>query len=332
MCINCVVELSVVLDNDKFHKLLSRVYKQVEELDDNKFIDQTMSSKGVVVIYHDQQYKKKVKLTINPSVMLNGGELNSDKLIQKLEQCVRDYFGFKYNLNDFNLKRMILLSDIDVGSREKVSAYINVLKRIGKVKRFSPLSYDCLADDSGFCLEGNSNGVQFLIYDLKGLLTAQCRKSGTDHKKLKSIIKKSEGILRVEVRLTQQKTVRHYTNETDTSKQLAALLETSRDIFSAVFMSVVPCGAFYKKDEAIKIIQKEVKKITLRRRMLRLVALVPEKKSLLLAQKALNYRRIDDVMENFAKINVSPITISKRHDVKHLKCLYSYLDENNDDK
>ena len=61
MYINCVVELSVVLDNDKFHKLLSRVYKQVEELDDNKFIDQTMSSKGVVVIYHDQQYKKKVK-------------------------------------------------------------------------------------------------------------------------------------------------------------------------------------------------------------------------------------------------------------------------------
>ena len=70
--------------------------------------------------------------------------------------------------------------------------------------------------------------------------------------------------------------------------------------------------------------------MTLRRRMLRLVALIPEKKSLLLAQKALNYRKIDDVMETFAKINVSPITISKRHDVKHLKCLYSYLDENND--
>lgn len=332
MYLNVVVELSMVLDTERFHKLLSRVYKQVEELDDNKFIDQTMSSKGIMVIYQDQQYKKKIKLTINPNTMLNGKELNSDKLIQKLEQCVRDYFGFKYNLNDFNLKRMILLSDIDVGSHEKVSAYINVLKRIGKVKRFSPLSYDCLDNDSGFCLEGNSSGIQFLIYDLKEMITSQCRKSGTGHKKLKSIIKKTEGILRVEVRLTQQKTVRHYTNEIDTSKQFAALLENSRDIFSAVFMSVVPCGAFYKKDEAIKIIQKEVKKITLRRRMLRIVALVPEKKSLLLAQKALNYRRIEDVMETFAKINVSPITISKRQDVKHLQCLYDYLNENNDDK
>lgn len=325
MYINCVVELSVVLDNDKFHKLLSRVYKQVEELDDNKFIDQTMSSKGVVVIYHDQQYKKKVKLTINPSVMLNGGELNSDKLIQKLEQCVHNYFGFKYKLDDFNLKRIIIMADIDVSNCEKVSAYMKVLQRIGKVKGFSPLSYDCLDDDIGFCLEGNSNGIQFLIYDLMGLLTSQDRKTGTNHKKLKPVMKKSEGVLRAEVRLTQQKTVRHYTNETDTSKQLADILENSREIFLATFVRVVPFGAFHKKDTAIEIIQREVKNMKVRRRMLRLVALVPEKKSLLLAQKALNYRRIDDVMETFAKINVSPITISKRHKVDFLESLYSYL-------
>lgn len=328
MYLNCVVELSMVVDNENFHKLLTRVDKQVDYLNDNEYIDQTLSAKGIVVTYQDKQYKKKVQITINSSAMLDGGDLDLCKLIHKLGRCVHNYFGLKYNLNDFNLKRMILLSDIDVGSHEKVSAYINVLKRIGKVKRFSSLSYDCLADDSGFCLEGNSNGIQFSIYDLEGLLASQFRKNEINHKKMKSIIKNSEGVLRAEVRLTQPKTVRAYTNETDTSKQLAALLETSRDIFSAVFMSVVPCGAFYKKDEATKIIQKEVKKITLRRRMLRLVALVPEKKSLLLAQKALNYRKMDDVMEEFAKINVSPITISKRYDVKHLKCLYSYFDNN----
>lgn len=328
MYINCVVELTMMVDNDKFHALLSRVHKQVEELDDHKFLDQTMSSKGLMVIYHDQQYKKKVKLTINPSIMLNGRELNSDKLIPKIERCVRDYFGFKYTLDDFNLKRMIFMADIDVSSREKVSAYIKVLQRIGKVKGFLPLSYDCLDADTGFCLEGNSNGIQFLIYDLKGLLTDQFRKNGTNHKKLKSIIENSEGVLRAEVRLTQPKSVRAYTNKTDTSKQLAVSLKNSREIFLSTFVRVVPFGAFYKKDMAIEIIQREVKNMTIRRRMLQLVALVPEKKSLLLAQKALNYRRIDDVMETFAKINVSPITISKRHDVKNLKCLYSYLDDN----
>ncbi|MBB5336440.1 hypothetical protein [Pectinatus brassicae] len=332
MYLNCVIELSMVLDNEKFHKLLTRVCNQAEYLNDNKYIDQTLSSKGIVVTYQEKQYKKKVQITINSSVMLDGGNLDSGKLIHKLERCVHDYFGSKYNLKDFNLKKMILMADIDVSSREKVSAYIKVLQRIGKVKGFSPLNYDCLDDGIGFCLDGNSNGIQFLIYDLMGLLTSQHRKTGTNHKKLKSIIKKSEGLLRAEVRLTQPKTVRDYTDERDTSKQLAVLLKNSQEMFLATFVRVVPFGAFHKKDTAIEIIQREVKDMTLRRRMLRLVALVPEKKSLLLAQKALNYRRIDDVMESFAKINVSPITISKRHDVKHLKSLYSYLDSNNDDK
>lgn len=59
--------------------------------------------------------------------------------------------------------------------------------------------------------------------------------------------------------------------------------------------------------------------------MLRLVELIPEKKSLYLAQKAMNCRGIEKVMEEFAKINVSPVTISKRHEVKYLRSLYSYF-------
>lgn len=127
----------MVLDNEKFQKLLTRSYNQTEYLDDNKYVDQTLASKGIVVTYHDKQYKKKVQLTINPSVMLAGGDLDSDKLIHKLERCVHDYFGLKYNLNDFNLKRMIVMADINIGNREKVSAYIKVLQRIGKIKGFA---------------------------------------------------------------------------------------------------------------------------------------------------------------------------------------------------
>lgn len=59
--------------------------------------------------------------------------------------------------------------------------------------------------------------------------------------------------------------------------------------------------------------------------MLRLVALIPEKKSLHLAQKAMNCRNIEKLMEEFAKIDISPVTISKRQDVKCLKNIYKYL-------
>ena len=59
--------------------------------------------------------------------------------------------------------------------------------------------------------------------------------------------------------------------------------------------------------------------------MLRMVELIPEKKSLRLAQKALKYRKIDDIMSTFALLDLSPVTISKRHDVKKLDNLYRYL-------
>ena len=72
----------------------------------------------------------------------------------------------------------------------------------------------------------------------------------------------------------------------------------------------------------METIRKEVGDAVLRRKMLRLLALVPEKKSLLLAQRAMNCRDVEKVMDMFAKINVSPVTISKRYEIKYLKCLY----------
>ena len=64
---------------------------------------------------------------------------------------------------------------------------------------------------------------------------------------------------------------------------------------------------------------KEVTDTVLRRKMLRLLTLIPEKKSLYLAQMAMSCRNIEKVMDMFAKINVSPVTISKRHEIKYLK-------------
>jgi flagellar biosynthesis GTPase FlhF len=65
----------------------------------------------------------------------------------------------------------------------------------------------------------------------------------------------------------------------------------------------------------------------MRRKMLRLLSLVPTKKSLLLAQKALGARDIDDIMEEFREINVSPVCISRRQEVDYLGNIYDYLIE-----
>jgi flagellar biosynthesis GTPase FlhF len=88
---------------------------------------------------------------------------------------------------------------------------------------------------------------------------------------------------------------------------------------------VIPFGDFCQKRKAEDIIRANVPDYKMRRKMLRLVALIPEKKSLLLAQKAMNCRDVDRIMEEFARINLSPVTISKRQEEKCLENFYSFL-------
>ena len=125
--------------------------------------------------------------------------------------------------------------------------------------------------------------------------------------------------------MTKPKAVRVYAAADDVHRQIALLLEKNQEIFLDVFVHISPFGDYHKKGKTVELIRSEIKDCTLRRMMLQLVALIPEKKSLYLAQKAMNCRNIEKVMEAFDKIELSPITLSKRHDVKHLKNLYSFL-------
>lgn len=284
-----------------------------------------MADKGIVVTYRDSQYKKKIKLLSNTSLVLDCESPSPEKLIRKLEKRISKYFHAEYQLEDFHLTRMVLMTDVNVGSQEKVSAYIKVLQKIGRVKGFSPANYEGIDESISFCLEGNSNAMEFLLYDLAGVIVKRRRNTVTSPKELKSILEKSGGILRVEVRLTKPKAIRAYTDETEVTEQITELSKRVGDVFLDTLTRIVPFGNFYKKEKAVEIIRSRVTNTILRRRMLHLLMLIPEKKSLLMAQKTLNYRNIDKVMAAYEEINVSPVTITKRHDVKHLKCFNTYL-------
>lgn len=331
MYINQLFELSMVLNNERFQKVLNRAYKKAGYLDgdDEEYIDQSVESKGITVLFRDSQYKKKVKLLVDLGRVTGSNERDSDRRIQKLHQRISEYFDFKYGMEDFVLSGIALMSDIDVHSRENVSTYLKVLKRIGRVKGFSRSDYDCFENVDSFCLDGNSNHIKFWLYDLEGLLTDQSGNDKSDQKYLKSFRKEAKGIIRAEVRLTKPMAVREYTDAYDVPGQIAELSGKSRDIFLDVFAQIIPYGDYYKKEKAEELIRRNVGDDVLRRRMLRLLALIPEKKSLYLAQKAMNCRNIEKVMEGFSKINVSPVTISKRHDAKYMKNVYYYLLEDN---
>ena len=323
-------ELSLTLDNEKFNKLLNRIYdKSNGELysGDDKYVDKSLASKGITVAYYDNS-KKKIKLTVDMNWILGDDETDHDniaKSVRKLESRLDDYFCTKHSIDDFKVSKMGIIADIDVHKRWNVAAYLKILQKIGRVKGFSSLNDSRLDSNSSFCLKGNSNGIEFMTYDLEKLARDQLIETNSKPKKLKSIAEKAEGILRVEVWLKAQKTIRDFTEEIFVSEQIVDLSKNSEKIFLDIFMRIIPFGDYYKKNKAAEIITKEVKDRVLRRKMLRLLVLVPEKKSLLLAQKALGCRRTEDVMEMFSSIEVSPVTISKRHDFKKLENIYKYL-------
>lgn len=327
MYINQIFELSMVLDNKRFHKVFKHVYNKdgYMEKKEDEYIDKSLEEKGIKVVYRDSQYKKKIKLFVNIGRLLNGCEFDPNKVARKLNKRIGEYFDFKYKLDDFILSGMRLVTDTNVGSHENVQAYLKVFRRISRVKGFSPASYECFGGVDSFCLDGNSSGVEFMIYDLVGSYRKQLKEGDTGRKRFKGLIKESEGILRTEVRLAKTKAVRVYAGEKDIFRQIINLSEKCQDIFLEIFVKIIPFGDFYKKGKAEEIIWREIKDARLRRRMLRLVELIPEKKSLYLAQKAMECRNMEKVMEAFAKINLSSVTISKRQEVKYLKNIYEYL-------
>jgi hypothetical protein len=327
MYINEIFELSMVLDHERFHQVFEHVYSKIGcmENGEDEYIDQSLEEKGITVIYRDSQYKKKIKLIVNAGHLLGSGKPDPDKIVRKLNKRIWEYFGFKYKLDDFILSGMRLVTDINVGTHENGQAYLKVFRRIGRVKGFSPVSHEYFEDVNSFCLDGNSNGIEFMMYNLEELYRKQFGEGDIGRKRFKELIRESEGVLRTEVRLAKIRAVREYAGEEDIFRQIINLCEKRQDIFLEIFVKIIPFGDFYKKGKAEEIIRSEIKDTRLRRRMLRLLELIPEKKSLYLAQKAMDCRNIDKIMNAFAEINLSPVTISKRHNVKYLRSLYSYF-------
>lgn len=323
MNLNRIFELSMVLDTDQFQRVFTTKASYLKELGD-EYLDTSLVEKGITVIYRDSRYKKKVRLLVNVGVVVND-PTDTNKLLRKLDKRIAEYFNHKYSLGDFNLSGVNLVLDINVGSRINVSDYLKVIKRIGKVKGFSPITYDCFDEKASFCLSGNSNDTDFLLYNLEAAVMGQLRDADAGRKQLQSANERTKGILRAEVRLTKPKAIREYADATDVASQIVEMAKNSTNAFMDTFARVVPFGDFYKMDAAVEIVRSEIKDSTMRRKMLRLLALIPEKKSLHLAQKKMNCREVEKVMEAFTKIHLSPVTISKRHDVKRLENLYSYF-------
>ena len=56
MSIKNTFELALMLDAGKFHEILTDAYDTAEQLKDDEYIDNSMDSKGITVVYRDSKY------------------------------------------------------------------------------------------------------------------------------------------------------------------------------------------------------------------------------------------------------------------------------------
>ena len=319
MYINEIFELTRAVNGDEFDRLFARVKDNLEEEEGEEYADRSLSHKGVTVIYRKSRYKKKVRLVVNTAFLFKEKEYDSGKIVPQLEKRVAQYFGDRRSLEEFVLTEAVLMTDLRMEYSEDVLAYLRLLRRIGKVKNFSPVTYDGFSKQNSFCLKGNSNDIVFMAYNLHAVIKGRLGSEG------RQSLACAKGVLRAEIRLTSQKAIREVSEVQDSLEQLLVLSKRRNEVFLGVFERIVPFGDSYKKSLAVERVRTQVSDLRMRRRMLYLIDLIPEKRSLWLAQKALQYRKIDEVMDAFARIGLSPVTISKRERGQCFRSLYHFL-------
>lgn len=339
-------ELAKEVDSKCFNNLLPSAYKKAKK-NKNRVgystkhttgdvrIDDRFSSDGITIEYHSYEFRKMIKLCINPSKVLGGNDLklwepslyNTELLIDEISECIEDYFDCLFDINDFDLTRVDFTSNVNVG-KKNVKAYIAFLHKIGKVKNFVPkynradYKNGRIDKEDSFDLKGKTNFIEFTAYD---------KEADLKKKEKYDKAEKAKGILRLEVRLTKRKAIKNALEDLTrcsdftTEEELEIIVGNCYKIFTKWMAAIVPFGDSYKLKKAIELVEESNVKLKRKEKMISLIQLIPKKKSLYLAIKELNIRDTNEILCWFAKIGVSPITISKREKINYLKNLYDMI-------
>lgn len=337
-------EFTLETNYKNFNYLLSNAYKKAKghhrlgpsTKNEHVKVDEALGSKGITVEYHEYEYRRMIKVIANPSKVLGGSDLklwkpdirNIEEFLDLLNEHLEDYFYSNYELNDFLLTRIDFTSNFKVG-KSLVPEYISAIHKLGKVKKFRPkfdkTFYSSHPDfkETSFDLVGKTNHIEFTIYD---------KSSDYKNRDKQELAKKAKGILRAEIRLSKRPAIEDalkeyisYTNLT-TEEEFTLLACKSHLIFLKWFTYIIPYGNFHTLKKAETIVETSDFSKPKKKKMLRLLRLIPEKKSLYLAAKELNARNIDEITQCFQKLELSPITISKHKKISSLPNLYDYID------
>lgn len=318
--VNVLFELSIVLDKERFQKVLDDVAEcELVDGEEERYVDYSWASRGMMVCYRDSRYRKRIRLLMCAPLIM-GNACDADTLVHGMRNRINRYFGGRFDLDDFALSAVRMSRQIDVQSRQNVHDYMTVLRRVGRVKGFTPREVS--PNEEMLYWEGNSNATDFMLRS--GAPNHIAVPTWHRHDASFLFDSETESVITAQVLLKKAQAVRKHAHGCTTEEQVAVLFRDRERVFGDVFVQIVPFGDFLKMNAAVERVRSEVANPALRRRMLHLLELVPEKKSLLLAQKSLLCRDIPSLMISFAEIELSPVTISKRQKSSALENIYRH--------
>jgi len=326
------------MKQSEFDDLLMKVYddsfRDRSRIISDPFIfsDGRYSNSGVVIEYINRK-KKKIRITINPSLLMQHDDSdglwepskeNSLSFINKLKDLLDKRFDNEFELDDFSLNELTLTMDVDLEDRDLVKSYIRTLNNMKNVKNYTWLrgikAYREEYKHLGFILQGNSNGVTFAGHSKALGLSHFENEKACDCIRLRH----HKNVLRFDIVL-EKVAVRRNTKHSKPTAQIIELAKNREKIFVDIFYHIIPMGDYLKLTDAVKVVERRVSDIRLQRKMINYMKLIPTTKSVLSAQQSLGERKIEKIKKEFAMLGLSPITITKRQDVKHLRCLYKII-------
>lgn len=234
-------------------------------------------------------------------------------------------FGEGYSIDELELYRVDQCINVKVDNDDNVREYISLMYR-SEMKK----SYCILADDSpdfdisrSCTVRNKTEGLEVSFYDKKEELEQR-----------NEVSEQAEGILRVELRILKRKPLELQTPECMTNRdRVAHCMNASRNSILNMAHKLMLNADYYPYKKACARVKKLIASKKLRKRMLDMLRLTKEERSVRKAKERLlklhpkiRHEYFNNMIAQFEHIGVNVVTLDDDSEMKLLPSLFKYME------
>ena len=300
--------------------------------DDCETYSHQFKGQGIVLFLKKEKYRWYLAVTLSLNSILGGR--NSIELVRheditsayhEADRKISDRFGEDYSLGLFELWRVDFCVNLRVGSPDDVKEYIRLMYKTQKKKSFKVrgLGNKSIIKSRSFTARKRSD-TEISIYDKREALLDWGYEEA----------EQAAGILRIEPRLLNKRTVDLYAPDGDNADRIAHCAKISRNVITNFMEDFCMDADYYKLNEAERLIDERVDSRKMRERMKLMIKCTAElhgiknaKKILVGSDKAMSHDYYNQMMDEFVRIGVNVVTLAKNREGKYMPSLFRYIYE-----